>query len=109
MQLIKTIIRPQKLEEVQEALNELRVSGMTISEVLGRGEGPGVTKVHRGVEYIDRMRRQTQIEFIVADDVAEDAVRAILKTARTGAVGDGVIVITPIAGSYHIRTGDWSG
>ena len=55
------------------------------------------------------MRRQTQIEFIVTDDVADDAVRAILKTARTGAVGDGVIVITPITGSYHIRTGDWSG
>jgi len=109
MQLIKTIIRPQKLTEVQDALNELPVSGMTISEVLGRGRTPGVTTVYRGVAYVSRTRRQMQIEVIVADDVTDDAVRAILKAARTGRAGDGVIVVTPITDSYRIRTGDWEG
>lgn len=107
MQLIKTIIRPQKLEEVQDALNRLPISGMTISEVVGRGQTPGATTIYRGVEYISRTRRQMQIEVIVADEVTDDAVRAILKAARTGRAGDGVIVVTPITGSYRIRTGDW--
>jgi len=107
MQLIKTIIRPQKLGDVQDALNQLPVSGMTILEVVGRGRTPGVTTVYRGVEYISRTRRQMQIEVIVADEVTDDAVRAIRKAARTGRPGDGLIVITPIAASYRIRTGDW--
>jgi nitrogen regulatory protein P-II 1 len=109
MQLIKTIIRPQKLAEVQDALNELPVSGMTISEVVGRGRTPGATTVYRGVEYVARTRRQMQIEVIVSDDVADDAVRAILKAARTGKAGDGLVVITPVTDSYRIRTGDWEG
>jgi nitrogen regulatory protein P-II 1 len=107
MQLIKTIIRPQKLQEVQRALNQLPVSGMTISEVIGRGQTPGAAIVFRGVEYISRTQRQMQLEVIVADDVTDDAVRAILKAARTGRAGDGVIVVTPITDSYRIRTGDW--
>jgi nitrogen regulatory protein P-II 1 len=108
MQLIKTIIRPHKLEEVQDALNQLPVSGMTISEVVGRGRSPGVTTVVcRGVEYRSRTQRQLQLELIVADEVTDDAVRAILKAARTGRAGDGVIVVTPVTGSYRIRTGDW--
>jgi nitrogen regulatory protein P-II 1 len=107
MQLIKTIIRPQKLQEVQRALNQLPVSGMTISEVIGRGQSPGAAIVFRGVEYISRTQRQMQLEVIVADDVTDDAVRAILKAARTGRAGDGVIVVTPITDSYRIRTGDW--
>jgi nitrogen regulatory protein P-II 1 len=107
MQLIKTIIRPHKLEEVQDALNQLPVSGMTISEVVGRGRTAGATTVYRGVEYVARTRPQMQIEVIVADDVTDDAVRAILKAARTGRAGDGLIVVTPITGSYRIRTGDW--
>jgi nitrogen regulatory protein P-II 1 len=107
MQLIKTIIRPQKLQEVQHALNQLPVSGMTICEVIGRGQSPGATLVFRGVEYIARTRRQMQLEVIVADEVTDEAVRAILKAARTGRAGDGVIVVTPITDSYRIRTGDW--
>ena len=107
MQLIKTIIRPQKLEEVQDALTRLPVSGMTISEVIGRGRTPGATRVYRGVAYVSRTRRQMQIEVIVPDEVTDDAVRAILTAARTGRAGDGVIVVTPISGSYRIRTGDW--
>ena len=107
MQLIKTIIRPQKLQEVQRALNQLPVSGMTISEVIGRGQTAGAPIVFRGVEYISRTQRQMQLEVIVADEVTDDAVRAILKAARTGRAGDGVVVVTPITDSYRIRTGDW--
>jgi len=107
MQLIKTIIRPHKLEEVQNALNGLPISGMTISEVVGRGCSPGVETVYRGVQYISRTRRQMQIELIVSDDMIDDAVRAILQAARTGRAGDGLIVVTPVTESYRIRTGDW--
>ena len=109
MQLIKTIFHPHKLEEVQHALNDLHVSSMTISEVIGNAEGTGVTKVYRGVAYVERTRRQIQIEFIVTDDATDDAVRAILKAARTGTADDGVIWITPMTGSYNIRTGNWAG
>lgn len=107
MQLIKTIIRPQKLGDVQDALNLLPVTGMTISEVVGRGRTPGATTVYRGVEYVARTRPQMQIEVIVPDDLADDTVRAILKAARTGKAGDGLVVITPVTDSYRIRTGDW--
>jgi nitrogen regulatory protein PII len=107
MQLIKTIIRPHKLEEVQHALNGLPISGMTISEVVGSGRSPGVATVYRGVQYVTRTRRQMQIEVIVSDELTDDTVRAILGAARTGSAGDGVIIVTPVTGSYRIRTGDW--
>ena len=84
MQLIKTIIRPHKLEEVQDALNQLPVSGMTISEVIGRGRTPGATTVYRGVEYVSRTRRQMQIEVIVADDVGNAVWRVAAAAQHRG-------------------------
>ena len=106
MQLVKSIIRPQKVEAVQEALAQLGVSGITMTEVRGRGRQQGRTAVYRGREYRVNLLPKMVIECVVPDHLARQAVQAVIQAARTGEAGDGRIFVTPIFASYKIRTGE---
>ena len=106
MQLIKAIIRPNKVDEVREALETLGISGMTVTEVRGHGKQKGHTAVYRGKEYNVSLLPKMEIEVVVEDAAADDAVKAIIQAARTGEIGDGRVFVIPVARSYRIRTGE---
>src|SRR3979490_3235013 len=95
MKLIKAIVRPNKVDDVKEALSKLSVSGMTVTEVRGHGKQKGHTAVYRGKEYQVTLLPKMQIETVVTDDVVDAAVQAIIAAARTGEIGDGRVFITP--------------
>jgi nitrogen regulatory protein PII len=106
MQLIKCIVRPDKVDNVKEALGKLNVSGMTVTEVRGHGHQKGHAAVYRGQEYKIDLLPKMQIETVVLDLVVDDVVRAIIEAARTGEIGDGRVFVAPITHSYKIRTGE---
>ncbi len=106
MQLIKCIVRPNKVDDVKEALGKLGVSGMTVTEVRGHGKQKGHTAIYRGKEYNVDLLPKMQIETVVADPIVEDVVRGIIEAARTGEIGDGRVFVTSITHSYKIRTGE---
>jgi nitrogen regulatory protein P-II 1 len=106
MKLLKAIIRPNKVDDVKDALARLSVSGMTVTEVRGHGKQKGHTAVYRGKEYNVSLLPKMQIEAVVSDAVAEDAIRAIVEAARTGEIGDGRVFVLPVERSYRIRTGE---
>jgi len=106
MQLIKCIVRPDKVDSVKEALGKLDVAGMTVTEVRGHGRQKGHTAVYRGKEYKVDLLPKMEIETVVPDPIAEDVVRAVIEAARTGQIGDGRVFVTPITHSYKIRTGE---
>jgi nitrogen regulatory protein P-II 1 len=106
MHLIKAIVRPNKVDEVKEALGKVQVSGMTVTEVRGHGQQKGHTAIYRGKEYNVNLLPKMSIETVVPDDLVDSAVQAIIKAARTGEIGDGRVFVTPIAHSYKIRTGE---
>ena len=106
MKLLKAIIRPNKVDDVKDALSKLNLSGMTVTEVRGHGKQKGHTAVYRGKEYNVSLLPKMQVEVVVADAVAEDAIRAIVEAARTGEIGDGRVFVLPVAESYKIRTGE---
>jgi len=106
MQLVKSIIRPDKVDQVQQALGQLSVSGMTVTEVRGHGRQKGHTAVYRGKEYNISLLPKMQIETVVPDDAVEAVVQAIIQAARTGEIGDGRVFVTPVMESYKIRTGE---
>ena len=106
MKLIKCIVRPNKVDEVKDALSKLSVSGMTVTEVRGHGKQKGHTAIYRGKEYNVSLLPKMQVEVVVADAVAEDAIRAIVEAARTGEIGDGRVFVLPVEQSYRIRTGE---
>src|SRR6185503_20031147 len=106
MQLIKTIVRPNKLDEVREALQKLNLSGMTVTEVRGHGKQKGHTAIYRGKEYSVSLLPKMELEIVVPDQVVDAAVRAIIEAARTGEIGDGRVFSTPVHQSYRIRTGE---
>ena len=106
MQLIKSIIRPDKVDEVKDALTKLQVSGMTVTEVRGHGQQKGHTAIYRGKEYNVSLLPKMAVETVVPDDVVEAAVQAIIKAARTGEIGDGRVFVTPVVQSFKIRTGE---
>src|SRR6266446_4300047 len=109
MKLIKCIIRPNKVDEVKDALSKLSVSGMTVTEVRGHGKQKGHTAVYRGKEYQVTLLPKMQIETIVSDEIVDAAVQAIIGAARTGEIGDGRVFVTPVTRSYKIRTGEQEG
>jgi nitrogen regulatory protein PII len=109
MKLIKSIIRPSKIEDVRNALERLGISGLTITEVRGHGHQKGHTAVYRGQEYAVSLLPKIEIEVVVADDLADAAVTTIIEAARTGEIGDGRIFVSPVAQSYRIRTGEIEG
>ena len=109
MQMIKTIIRPNKVEEVKDALQKLGVSGMTVTEVRGHGKQKGHTATYRGQEYEVSLLPKMEVEVVVADSLVDEAIRAIIAAARTGEIGDGRVFVAPVLASYSIRTGEREG
>ena len=106
MKLLKAIIRPNKIDDVKDALAKLNISGMTVTEVRGHGKQKGHTAVYRGKEYNVSLLPKMQVEVVVTDAIAEDAIRAIVEAARTGEIGDGRVFVLPVEGAYRIRTGE---
>src|ERR1700730_10630268 len=106
MKLIKTIVRPNKVDEVKDALGKLSISGMTVTEVRGHGKQKGHTAIYRGKEYNVSLLPKMQIETVVPDAVVDDVVKAIMQAARTGEIGDGRVFVLPVGESYKIRTGE---
>jgi nitrogen regulatory protein P-II 1 len=106
MHMIKAIVRPDRVDDVKDALTKIHVSGMTVSEVRGHGKQKGHTAVYRGKEYQVTLLPKMQIETVVADDLVDAAVEAIIGAARTGEIGDGRVFVTPVSRSYKIRTGE---
>jgi len=103
MKLLKAIIRPNKLEEVKDALTALGVTGMTVTEVRGHGRQKGHKAVYRGTEYSVTLLPKIMIELVLPDDRVEETLKTIITTARTGEIGDGRIFILPIEHGYNIR------
>jgi len=106
MKLVTAIIKPFKLDEVRSALSELGVSGMTVTEVKGFGRQRGHTELYRGAEYVVDFVPKTRIEIAVRTELLEQVIEAILKTARTGKVGDGKIFVSELQRVIRIRTGE---
>ena len=106
MKLIKSIVRPNKVDEVREALEQMSIPGMTVTEVRGHGRQKGHTAIYRGKEYHVSLLPKVEIEVVVPDAVADDVIAAIITAARTGEIGDGRVFITPVDHSYNIRTGE---
>lgn len=106
MKKIEAIIKPFKLDEVWEALNEIGVSGLTVTDVKGFGRQKGHTELYRGAEYVVDFLPRVKIEIILTDDQVGVAIDAIVKAARTGKIGDGKIFVTSIDQIVRIRTGE---
>jgi nitrogen regulatory protein P-II 1 len=106
MKKIEAIIRPFRIDDVREALAEIGVKGMTLTEVKGYGRQKGHTEVYRGSEYQIDFLPKIKLEIVVADKLADDAVDVILKAAKTGQVGDGKIFIYEIEDAVRVRTGE---
>jgi nitrogen regulatory protein P-II 1 len=106
MKQITAIIKPFKLEEVREALGDVGVTGLTVTEVKGFGRQKGHTELYRGAEYVVDFLPKVKIEVVVADEAVERCVEAIVKAARTGKIGDGKIFVTPVERVVRIRTGE---
>ena len=106
MKQITAVIKPFKLEEVREALAEVGVTGLTVTEVKGFGRQKGHTELYRGAEYVVDFLPKVKIEVVVPDADVERCVDAIIKSARTGKIGDGKIFVTPVERVIRIRTGE---
>src|SRR5690606_21356909 len=106
MKLIKSIVRPNKVDDVREALEKLNIPGMTVTEVRGHGRQKGHTAVYRGKEYNVTLLPKVEIEVVVTDDLAEEVIAAMIAAARTGEIGDGRVFVVPIEHAYNIRTGE---
>ncbi len=106
MQLVTAIIKPFKLDEVREALAEVGVTGVTVTEVKGFGRQKGHTELYRGAEYVVDLLPKIKLETAVADDMVEAAVEAIVGSAATGKIGDGKVFVIPLAEVVRIRTGE---
>ncbi len=106
MKKIDAVIKPFKLDEVREALSEIGVSGLTVTEVKGFGRQKGHTELYRGAEYVVDFLPKVKIEIVVADNMLEQAIEAIIKAARTGKIGDGKIFVTSVEQVVRIRTGE---
>ena len=104
MKKVEAIIKPFKLEEVKDALGEVGIEGMTVSEVKGFGRQKGHTEIYRGSEYTVDFLPKIKIEMVLPDGRVEAAVNAIVKAAKTGKIGDGKIFVTPIEEAVRIRT-----
>ena len=106
MKKIEAIIKPFKLDEVREALSEVGVSGLTVTEVKGFGRQKGHTELYRGAEYVVDLLPKVKIELVVADNGVDAAIESIVKAARTGKIGDGKIFVSNIEQVVRIRTGE---
>jgi nitrogen regulatory protein P-II 1 len=106
MKMIEAVVKPFKLDEVREALAEVGVTGLTVTEVKGFGRQKGHTELYRGAEYVVDFLPKVKIEVAVTDNMVEAAIEAIVKAARTGKIGDGKIFVTAVEQVVRIRTGE---
>jgi nitrogen regulatory protein P-II 1 len=106
MKKLEAIIKPFRLEEVREALSDIGISGLTVTEVKGFGRQKGHTELYRGAEYVVDFLPKVKIEVVLADEVVDQAVETIIKAARTGKIGDGKIFVMPVEQVVRIRTGE---
>jgi nitrogen regulatory protein P-II 1 len=106
MKKIEAIVKPFKLDEVREALAEVGVTGLTVTEVKGFGRQKGHTELYRGAEYVVDFLPKVKIEVVVPDKMADAAIEGIIKAARTGKIGDGKIFVTSVEQVVRIRTGE---
>jgi nitrogen regulatory protein P-II 1 len=106
MKLVKCIIRPNKVEEVREALSQVNVSGMTVSEVRGHGRQKGHKAIYRGSEYSVTLLPKMMIDLVLPEDQVDEVLKVVIETARTGEIGDGRIFVLPVEQGYNIRTGE---
>ena len=106
MKLIKAVVRPNKVDEVREALERLNLGGMTVTDVRGHGRQKGHTAVYRGKEYEVSLLPKVEIEVVVGDSVVEEVIQAVIAAARTGEIGDGRVFVLPVEQAYNIRTGE---
>ena len=106
MKKVEAIIKPFKLDEVREALSEIGVTGLTVTEVKGFGRQKGHTELYRGAEYVVDFLPKVKVEVIVSDALVERAIEAVIKAARTGKIGDGKIFVTTVEQVVRIRTGE---
>jgi nitrogen regulatory protein P-II 1 len=106
MKKIEAIIKPFKLDEVKDALNEIGIQGMTVTEVKGFGRQKGHTELYRGAEYVVDFIPKIKVEIVTSDNLAKKVVQTIEKTAKTGKIGDGKIFVYPVDEAIRIRTGE---
>jgi nitrogen regulatory protein PII len=106
MRLIKSIVRPNKVDDVRDALEKLSIPGMTVTEVRGHGRQKGHTAIYRGKEYNVSLLPKVEIEVVVTEEQVEEVAQAITRAARTGEIGDGRIFVIPVERAYNIRTGE---
>src|SRR5437588_41705 len=106
MKKIECVIRPIKIDAVKEALSDIGVSGMTVSDVRGYGRQRGRTEKYRGNTYVVNLLPKVKLEFVAPDDVAEEAVEVVLEAARTGEIGDGKVFVSAVEEAVRIRTGE---
>jgi nitrogen regulatory protein PII len=106
MKLIKSVVRPNKVDDVRDALEKINVPGMTVTEVRGHGRQKGHTAIYRGKEYNVSLLPKVEIEVVVPDSVVDAVIQAIVTAARTGEIGDGRVFVLPAEHSYNIRTGE---
>ncbi|WEN41870.1 Nitrogen regulatory protein P-II [Thauera sp. GDN1] len=106
MKKIEAIIKPFKLDEVREGLSEVGITGLTVTEVKGFGRQKGHTELYRGAEYVVDFLPKIKVEVVLADDMVDQAVEAIVKAAHTGKIGDGKIFVSPVEQVIRIRTGE---
>lgn len=106
MKLVAAVIKPFKLDEVREALADIGVNGLTVTEVKGFGRQKGHTELYRGAEYVVDFLPKIRVEVVIPAAMVEAAIEAIVKAARTGKIGDGKIFVTPVEQAIRIRTGE---
>ena len=106
MKLVTAIVKPFRLDDVRNALSEVGIQGMTVSEVKGFGRQRGHTELYRGAEYVVDFLPKAKIEVAVSDDMVDRTVEAIVESARTGKVGDGKVFVTNVEQAWRIRTGE---
>jgi nitrogen regulatory protein P-II 1 len=106
MKLLKAIIRPEKVEHVKEALTELHLAGMTVTEVRGHGRQKGHKAVYRGTEYSVTLLPKAMIDLVIPDERVDEVLKKILATARTGEIGDGRVFVFDVSDGYNVRTGE---
>ncbi len=106
MKLIKSIIRPNMVDEVRDALEKMSIPGMTVTEVRGHGRQKGHTAIYRGKEYNVSLLPKVEVEVVVSDDLVPAVIDAVMKAARTGEIGDGRVFVMAVGHSYNIRTGE---
>jgi len=106
MKLIKSVIRPNKVDDVRAALERLNLAGMTVTDVRGHGRQKGHTAVYRGKEYEVSLLPKVEIEVVVPNDVVEEVIQAVIAAAQTGEIGDGRVFVLPVEAGYNIRTGE---